>query len=98
MANYDPLDLAQPDNKLSQIAAAQRALLFPKNDYKDTANEYSAVNPDALATGDSQGKGTGGDLDTFNEGAGAIQDILERKSEIVINQYKANSPYTTPSA
>jgi hypothetical protein len=98
MANYDPLDLAQPDNKLSQIAAAQRALLFPKNDYKDTANEYSSVNPDALATGDSQGKGTGGDLDTFNEGAGAIQDILERKSEIVINQYKANSPYTTPSA
>jgi hypothetical protein len=98
MANYDPLDLAQPDNKLSQIAAAQRAILFPKNDYKDTANEYSAVNPDALATGDSQGKGTGGDLDTFNEGAGAIQDILERKSEIVINQYKSNSPYTTPSA
>jgi hypothetical protein len=98
MANYDPLDLAQPDNKLSQIAAAQRALLFPKNDYKDTANEYSAVNPDALATGDSQGKGTGGDLDTFNESAGAIQDILERKSEIVINQYKSNSPYTTPSA
>jgi len=98
MANYDPLDLAQPDNKLSQIAAAQRALLFPKNDYKDTANEYSAVNPDALATGDSQGKGTGGDLDTNNESAGAIQDILERKSEIVFNQYKANSPYTTPSA
>ena len=92
MANYDPLDLAQPDNKLSQIAAAQRALLFPKNDYKDTANEYSAVNPDALATGDSQGKGTGGDLDIFNENAGAIQDILERKAELVINQY------TTPSA
>ena len=98
MANLEPLDFAQPDNKLSQIAAAQRALLFPKNDYKDTANEYSAVNPDALATGDSQGKGTGGDLDTYNEGAGAIQDILERKSEIVINQYKSNSPYTTPSA
>lgn len=98
MANLEPLDFAQPDNKLSQIAAAQRALLFPKNDYKDTANEYSAVNPDALATGDSQGKGTGGDLDTSNESAGAIQDILERKSEIVFNQYKSNSPYTTPSA
>jgi hypothetical protein len=98
MANYDPLDFAQPDNKLSQIAAAQRAMLFPKNDYKDTANEYSAVNPDALATGDAQGKGTGGDLDTSNESAGAIQDILERKSEIVFNQYKSNSPYTTPSA
>ena len=98
MANYDPLDLAQPHNKLSQIADAQRAILFPKNDYKDTANEYSAVNPDALATGDAQGKGTGGDLDTYNESAGAIQDIIQRKSEIVINQYKSNSPYTTPSA
>lgn len=98
MANYDPLDLSQPNNKLSQIADSQRAILFPKNDYKDTANEYSAVNPDALATGDAQGKGTGGDLDTYNESAGAIQDIIQRKSEIVINQYKANSPYTTPSA
>ena len=98
MANYDPLDLAQPDNKLSSIADAQRAILFPKNDYKNTANEYSAVNPDALATGDAQGKGTGGDLDIFNESAGAIQDILERKSELIINQYKSNSPYTTPSA
>jgi hypothetical protein len=98
MANYDPLDLAQPDNKLSSIAESQRAILFPKNDYKKTANEYSAVNPDALATGDAQGKGTGGDLDIFNEGAGAIQDILERKSELVINQYKSNTPYTTPSA
>jgi muramoyltetrapeptide carboxypeptidase LdcA involved in peptidoglycan recycling len=98
MANYDPLDLAQPENKLSQIAEAERAKLFPKNDYKQTANEYSATNPDALATGDAQGKGTGGDLDIFNENAGAIQDILERKSELVINQYKVNSPYTTPSA
>jgi hypothetical protein len=98
MANYDPLDLAQPDNKLSSIADAQRAILFPKNDYKNTANEYSDVNPDALATGDAQGKGTGGDLDIFNESAGAIQDILERKSGLVINQYKSNSPYTTPSA
>ena len=98
MANYDPLDLSQPDNTLSSIAEAQRKLLFPKNDYKQTSNEYSAVNPDALATGDAQGKGTGGDLDIFNENAGAIQDILERKSEIVFNQYKANSPYTTPSA
>lgn len=98
MAINEPLDFGQPTNKLSQIAEAQRAILFPKNDYKKTANEYSSVNPDALATGDAQGKGTGGDLDIFNEGAGAIQDILERKAEIVLNQYKSNAPYTTPSA
>jgi hypothetical protein len=97
MANLDPIDLAQPENKLSSIATAQRAILFPKNDYK-TTNQYSSVNPDALADGDSKGKGTGGDLDVYNQGAGAIQDILERKSEIVVNTFKPNAPYTTPSA
>ena len=98
MAVNEPLNFEQPTNTLSSIAEAQRKLLFPKNDYKKTANEYSTVHPDALATGDAQGKGTGGDLDIFNENAGAIQDILERKSEIVLNQYKSNTPYTTPSA
>ena len=73
-------------------------MLFPKNDFKKTANEYSSVNPDALADGDIDGKGTGNFLDVYNEGAGAIQDILERKSEVVLNQYKSNAPYTTPSA
>ena len=94
----EPLNFGQPDNKLSSIADAQRAILLPKNDYKKTANEYSTVNPDALATGDAQGKGTGGFLDTYNQSAGAIQDIQERNSELVINEYKPNSPYTTPSA
>jgi hypothetical protein len=98
MAVNEPLDFAQPDNTLSSIAEAQRKLLFPKNDFKKTDNEYSSVNPDALADGDTDGKGTGNFLDVYNEQAGAIQDILERKSEIVLNQYKSNSPYTTPSA
>lgn len=82
---------------MSAIAAAERAKLFPKNDYKIT-NQYSAVNPDAIADGDTQGKGTGGFLDVYNEAAGAIQDIVERRSEIVINEYKPTNPYTTPSA
>ena len=72
-------------------------MLFPKNDFK-TTNQYSAVNPDALSDGDEQGKGTGGFLDVYNQGAGAIQDIMERKSEIVVNKYKEVTPYTTPSA
>jgi hypothetical protein len=70
---------------------------LPKNDFKIT-NQYSAVNPDALADGDEMGKGTGGFLDVYNVNAGAIQDILERKAEIVINEYQVNKPYTTPSA
>ena len=97
MATNEPLDFSQPDNKLSQIADAERQKLIPKNDYK-TSNQYSATNPDAMADGDAQGKGTGSFLDVNNEQAGAIQDILERKAEIVLNTYKKDSPYTTPSA
>lgn len=97
MPTQEPLNFEQPKNKLSEIAEAERAKLFPKNDFKDT-NRYSSVNPDALADGDSQGKGTGNFLDVYNQEAGAIQDILERKAEVVLNNYKPNSPYTTPSA
>mgnify|MGYP000217808920 FL=1 len=98
MATIEPLNFEQPENDLSKIAEMQRAILFPKNDFKKTANEYSAVNPDALADGDRDGKGTGNFLDVFNQQAGAIQDIQERNAGIVINEYKPNSPYTTPSA
>lgn len=97
MATLEPLSFEQPKNTLSSIAEGERAKLFPKNDYKST-NQYSATNPDAIGDGDAQGKGTGGFLDVYNENAGAIQDILERKAEIVINQYQFNKPYTTPSA
>jgi hypothetical protein len=93
----EPLNFDQPNNDLSQIAQAERNKLFPKNDYKETIS-YSSTNPDALADGDAQGKGTGEFLDVYNQEAGAIQDILERKAELVINKYKINSPYTTPSA
>jgi len=98
MATIEPLNFEQPENDLSKIAEMQRALLFPKNDFKKTANEYSSVNPDALANGDRDGKGTGNFLDVYNQQAGAIQDIQERNAELVINEYKPNSPYTTPSA
>jgi hypothetical protein len=98
MATIEPLNFEQPKNDLSSIAEAERAKLIPKNDYKQTAYEYSSVNPDAIADGDTKGKGTGGDLDVYNQSAGAIQDILERKAETVINEYKPTNPYTTPSA
>ena len=97
MPSYIPIDLAQPMNKLGEIGAQQRGTLFPTNDYKEV-NQYSGTHPDALATGDAQGKGTGGFLDTGNQSAGAIQDILERKSETVVNEFQPNKPYTTPSA
>ena len=97
MAQKEPVDLSQPINKLSAYADAERAKLIPKNDYTNK-NEYSAVNPDAIASGDEQGKGTGGDLDIHNLSAGAIQDIRERNSELITNLYQQNKPYTTPGS
>lgn len=97
MAVTEPLNFEQPKNELSSIAEAERKKLFPKNDFS-TSNSYSAVNPDALADGDAQGKGTGDFLDVYNQSAGAIQDIVERRAQIVINEYQSNKPYTTPSA
>jgi hypothetical protein len=97
MATREPLNFEQPNNELSSIADIERKKLLPKNDYT-TSNSYSAVNPDALADGDTQGKGTGDFLDVYNNNAGAIQDIVERKAQIVINEYQSNKPYTTPSA
>ncbi len=98
MAVNEPLSFEQPKNALSQIADQERKKLIPKNDYNQSGNEYSSVNTDAIANGDAQGKGTGGDLDVYNENAGGIQDIIERKAEMVINSYKPTNPYTTPSA
>jgi hypothetical protein len=93
MAQQLPVDLAQTEsNALSLIAEQERKKLFPKNDY-NTANLYSATNPDALATGDEQGKGTGGDLDVYNLTAGNNVDNVERKNEIKINKFNSNKTY-----
>lgn len=97
MAQSEPLNFEQPKNDLSSIAEAERKKLLTKNDYNQQ-NNYSSVNNDAIANGDAFGKGTGDFLDIYNQSAGAIQDITERKKEIVINEYQPNKPYTTPSA
>ena len=44
-----------------------------------------------MSDGDDKGRGTGVFLDTVN--GGTKTDQLERKSEIVINKYKADNPY-----
>ena len=98
MPTNEPLNFEQPKNRLSDIADGERKKLIPKNDYNQSGNLYSAVNPDAIGDGDARGKGTGGDLDVYNQSAGALQDVVERKNEIKLNLYKSNSPYTTPSA
>jgi hypothetical protein len=93
MSQQEPIDLGQTEkNSLSDIAEQERKKLFPKNNY-NTANMYSSTNPDALATGDEQGKGTGGDLDVYNKTAGSIIDNVERISEIKINKFSSVKTY-----
>ena len=88
----DKLDFSQPDNALSKVADEQRNRLFPRNDFKPT-DPYSSVHPDALATGDKIGRGTGGDLDIYNNNAGTSEDIAFRKEELKVNKYSTNNPY-----
>jgi hypothetical protein len=71
MANELTIDLSQDvPNALTAIAEMERAKLIPKNDYNAVGNEYSSVNRDAVADGDSMGRGTGTFLDVYNVNAG----------------------------
>jgi hypothetical protein len=88
-----PVDLTQTENnKLTSISTQERATLIPINDYK-TTNQYTATNADALATGDEQGKGTGGFLDVYNPLAGNNIDNDERKLAIARNLYSRSKTY-----
>ena len=90
----DKLDFSQPENEMSRIAEEQRKKLFPRNDFKPT-DPYSSVHPDALANGDKIGRGTGGDLDIYNQNAGTSVDKQERIEDIKVNKYTKNNPYYT---
>jgi hypothetical protein len=94
MSTQITVDLNQTEpNAMTAIADAERAKLIPKNDYNQVGNEYSAVNRDAIADGDGMGRGTGTFLDVYNVNAGTINDVVERKSEIKINQYNSSKTY-----
>jgi hypothetical protein len=95
MAALFPIDFSQPLNTLGQIGQEERTKEISINDYKQSANEYSAVNKDAMSDGDSFGKGTGIFLDILN--GGSSEDILTRKDQIKINNYQVNKPYTRPT-
>jgi hypothetical protein len=67
--------------------------LIPKNDYNQVGNQYSATNRDAIADGDSMGRGTGTFLDVYNVNAGTIEDVVERKNEIKVNKFNPSKIY-----
>lgn len=94
MSEQITVDLNQDEpNALTAIAEAERAKLIPKNDYNEAGNQYSSVNRDAVADGDSMGRGTGTFLDVYNVNAGTITDVVERKNEIKINKYNSSKTY-----
>jgi hypothetical protein len=94
MALEIAVDLTQNEpNALTAIADAERAKLIPKNDFNAAGNQYSVVNRDAVADGDSIGRGTGTFLDVYNVNAGTIDDIVERKNEIKINKFNSSKTY-----
>ena len=94
MAQQTPVDLNQTEpNALTAVADQERAKLIPKNDYNAVGNQYSATNKDAVADGDSLGRGTGTFLDVYNIAAGTIEDVVERKNEIKINKFNSSKTY-----
>jgi hypothetical protein len=94
MPSQIPLNLNQTENnQLTSLSDLERAKLIPRNDYNRVGNEYSAVNKDALADGDSRGRGTGTFLDVYNTAAGTIEDVTERKNEIKINKFNSSKTY-----
>ena len=88
----DKLDFSQPENAMSSVADEQRRKLFARNDF-NTADQYSSVHPDAIANGDKIGRGTGGDLDIYNNNIGTSTDIFERKDDLKVNKFSPNNPY-----
>ena len=89
-----PIDLTQKENnRLTVIADVERKKNIVKNDYNEAGNQYSDTNPDALADGDTLGRGTGIFLDIFNDTAGTSVDIFERKNNIKFNPYNADKTY-----
>ena len=94
MSQQINIDLTQNEpNTLTAVADQERAKLIPKNDYNKVGNQYSATNRDAMADGDSMGRGTGTFLDVYNINAGTIDDVVERKSEIKINKFNQSKTY-----
>ena len=94
MPNEYALDFSQDiNNKMTEYANAERGKLIPKNEYKDKSFEYSDTNPNALADGDSKGRGTGVFLDVQNDKSGTNLDIIERKNMVKINKFNNKNTY-----
>jgi hypothetical protein len=78
-------------SRLEDISVPFRKNLVAKNDY-DNNDPYNAGNPDALSTGDEQGKGE------VNGEVGGATDIKVRKTLIAKNKFNRNREYNAGTA
>jgi len=78
-------------SRLEEVNLPFRTQQLAKNDYNNN-DEYVAGNPDALSTGDEQGKGE------FNGQVGSATDIKTRKVLMTKNKYNKNREYNAGTA
>jgi hypothetical protein len=78
-------------SRLEGISLPFRKKLIAKNDY-DYNDEYNIGHPDALSTGDEEGKGE------VNGQVGGKTDIKQREKLITKNKFNYNKEYNDATA
>lgn len=78
-------------SKLEDIGVSFRTKLIAKNDFNKN-DEYTAGHPDALSTGDENGKGE------KNGEIGSATDIKKRKTLLTKNKFSSNKEYNSGTA
>lgn len=78
-------------SKLEGVSLPFRTCSVARNDYNYN-DEYNVGHPDALSTGDEDGKGV------VNEQAGGLTDIKTREKSVARNKYNNNNQYNDATA
>ena len=78
-------------SRLEDISLPFRTCSVARNDF-DNNDQYTSGHPDALSTGDEQGKGL------VNEQVGGATDIKVRECSIARNKFNKNREYNAGTA
>ena len=78
-------------SRLEDSSVAFRKILVAKNNFNGN-KPYVAGHPDALSTGDEDGKGE------VNGSVGGLTDIKTRKTLVAKNKYNSNRTYNASTA
>lgn len=78
-------------SRLEEISIPFRKVLIAKNEF-DNNDQYTVGHPDALSTGDENGKGE------MNGDVGGATDIKVRKTLIAKNKFNYNREYNAGTA